>query len=95
MSAPTLLRVGSADGRSHGELATVAIKGRTPDEAVASADRGQSDGGAVRTEKQLAGRFGTIDVQGKEMSTLAGVYLYGIACFVCGFAIGIVWESTR
>lgn len=29
------------------------------------------------------------------MSTLAGLYLYGIACFVAGLVIGMLWEASR
>ena len=29
------------------------------------------------------------------MSTLAGLYLYGVACLVCGFVFGMFWEGNR
>lgn len=29
------------------------------------------------------------------MSVLTGMYLYGIACFVCGVALGVMWKETR
>lgn len=31
---------------------------------------------------------------GATMTTLAGIYLYGIACIMCGIAIGI-WMEGR
>lgn len=34
-------------------------------------------------------------MEGNKMSTLAGIYLYGIACILCGVAIGIWLEGNK
>jgi hypothetical protein len=29
------------------------------------------------------------------MTTLAGLYMYGTACFIGGFALGAMWQDRR
>ena len=85
----------SVDGRSSGELAperAACQKGAANLVGADTVDRARNPvGPPVRMETRAQPR----NTEGNAMSMLAGLYLYGTACFLFGFAVGVTWESGR